>query len=102
LQCEKLCFENLPVVILTDSDFLENANKAYRLGAHSYFVKTRDFGDTVKFCPSMCQYRIAATGHLNVKMPARVWPSQFGFNPYAKVRAEHPMLSWNHEDVGMN
>src|SRR5215475_4537897 len=73
----------LPVVILTDCDFLEEANKAYRLGAHSYFVKTTDFRDAVKLCLSMCQYVLAVKRNLDAKMPAPVWPYNFGFNPQA-------------------
>ena len=81
---------NLPVVILSDCDFVEEVNKAHRLGAHSYFVKTRDFRDAVKFCLAMYQYSLAVKEHLDAKMPAPVWPSSFGFNPLARNLTEQP------------
>ena len=78
---------DLPVVILSDGDYVEDANEAHRLGAHSYFVKTRSFRDVVKFCLSMC---LAVKGHLDAQMPAPVWPSNFTFNPLAKDPTEQP------------
>lgn len=82
--------KNLPVIILSDSVRIEDVNKAYRLGAHSYFEKTNHFRDVVDFCLSMCQYCVAVKGHLDAKIPARVWPSEFRLKPFSEAPAKRP------------
>src|SRR5262249_38697502 len=42
--------KDLPVVILTDWNFVEDINKACDLGAHSFFIKTPNFEDAVLHC----------------------------------------------------
>ena len=39
----------LPVVVLTASDQMRDVNRAYQLGANSFFVKELDFSGTVNF-----------------------------------------------------
>ena len=42
-------FENLPVLILSSSDVPEDAQRAYRLGATTYFVKSPTFQDVIQY-----------------------------------------------------
>ena len=84
---------DLPVVISSDCDYVEDANKAYRLGAHSYFVKTNGFSDLVKLSLSMYRYCQQAKEDVNAKMPTRVWPSNFTCNPLTEVRGEEPIFN---------
>jgi CheY-like chemotaxis protein len=81
-------FKNLPVVILTDSNFVADANKAYRLGVHSFFVKTPNFRDSVRLCLSMCQYFLAVKAHTDAQMPAPVWPAKRALCPFFATAVE--------------
>ena len=40
-------FRDLPVVVLTSSTQIRDVNRAYRLGANSFFVKDLDFQETL-------------------------------------------------------
>jgi CheY-like chemotaxis protein len=40
-------FRDLPVVVLTSSTHIRDVNRAYRLGANSFFVKDLDFQETL-------------------------------------------------------
>ena len=42
-------FETLPVLILSSSDVPEDAQRAYRLGATMYFVKSPSFEDVIQY-----------------------------------------------------
>ncbi|HEX5220698.1 MAG TPA: response regulator [Verrucomicrobiae bacterium] len=42
-------FENLPVLILSSSDVPEDAQRAYQLGATTYFVKSPTFQDVIQY-----------------------------------------------------
>ena len=42
-------FESLPVLILSSSDVPEDAQRAYRLGATTYFVKSPTFQDVIQY-----------------------------------------------------
>ena len=66
--------KNLPVVISTDWHFVEDANRAFRLGAHSYFVKTAGFEEVVQLCLSLVRYRQDVQAGKEANMPKRVWP----------------------------
>lgn len=82
--------KDLPVVVLTDWNFVEDANRAFRLGAHSYFVKTQEFADVVPICLSLVRYRQDVQAGKHAKMPARLWPSHEILLHYRPQRREHP------------
>ena len=46
----------LPVVVLTSSDQIRDVNKAYQLGANSFFVKELDFKNYVEFSKLLQSY----------------------------------------------
>ena len=48
--------KHLPVIVLTQSDRIKDANEAYRLGAYSFLVKGTDFKDTVMFAQAVADY----------------------------------------------
>ena len=43
-------FARLPVAVLTGSAEIEDANRAYKLGANSFMVKPFDFGNSAELC----------------------------------------------------
>ncbi len=49
-------FRALPVVVLTSSDRMSEVNKAYRLGANSFFIKEIDLRHTVELAHMMREY----------------------------------------------
>jgi CheY-like chemotaxis protein len=53
-------FSKLPVVMLTSSDAIQDADAAYRLGATSFFVKPFDFANTREL--SQALKRLVAKG----------------------------------------
>jgi CheY-like chemotaxis protein len=69
-------FVKLPVVVLTQSDRIRDANQAYRLGAHSFIVKTDDFRDAVAFAQSMSEYWEKLKSNTGAKQPSPVWPAK--------------------------
>lgn len=66
--------KDLPVVVLTQSDKIRDANTAYRLGAYSFIVKTEDFQDAVAFAQSMAEYWRKLNNREIAKKPPAVWP----------------------------
>jgi CheY-like chemotaxis protein len=82
--------KGLPVVVLTDWNFVEDANRAFRLDAHSYFVKTPEFEDAVPHCLSLMRYRQDAQAGKQAKMPARAWPRHEILLHYRAQRREPP------------
>jgi CheY-like chemotaxis protein len=46
----------LPVLVLTSSDHLRDVNRAYELGANSFFVKELDFQNYVEFSKLLQHY----------------------------------------------
>jgi CheY-like chemotaxis protein len=48
--------QTLPVIVLTTSNRISDVNRAYRLGANSFFVKEIDFDRSVEFAKTMGQY----------------------------------------------
>jgi two-component system, response regulator len=74
--------KDLPVVILTDWNFVEDINKACDLGAHSFFIKTPDFEDAVQHCLSLQRYRQDVKAGKDAEKPARVWPRKDALSPF--------------------
>jgi hypothetical protein len=68
--------KELPVVILTDCNFVEDVSKAYHLGAHSYFLKFARFKDAVEMCLSLQRYRQDVNAGKAAIMPEPVWPGR--------------------------
>ena len=54
-------FRSLPVVVLTASDAIRDANAAYRLGANSFLVKPLDFENAQGLVAALKGYRILDT-----------------------------------------
>lgn len=73
---------DLPVVVLTQSDRIRDVNQAYRLGAFSFIVKTKDFQDAVAFAQSMSEYwRNLKTKAFTNQKPFVVPPKENPFTP---------------------
>ena len=51
----------LPVVVLTSSNEMSDVNRAYKLGANSFFVKELDFQGTVDFSKLLQNYWLTKT-----------------------------------------
>jgi CheY-like chemotaxis protein len=50
----------IPVVVLTSSSQMRDVNRAYQLGANSFFVKELDFNGGVQFCKLLQKYWLKA------------------------------------------
>src|SRR5215467_12061612 len=66
--------KKLPVIVLTQSDRIKDANLAYQLGAYSFLIKGTDFNDTVVFAQSVADY-LAKAHNKGPNLPPPVWPS---------------------------
>jgi CheY-like chemotaxis protein len=82
--------KDLPVVILTDCDFVEDVNRAYHLGAYSFFVKSPRFEDAVRHCLSLQRYRQDVKTDKDAKMPRPVWPREHALSPFRPGLSEQP------------
>jgi len=80
-------FKDLPIVVLTQSDKIRDANTAYRLGAYSFIVKTEDFQDAVAFAQSMGEYWQKLNNHEAANKPPAIWPPKENLT-YAPASAE--------------
>jgi CheY-like chemotaxis protein len=72
----------LPVVILTDWNFVEDIDKACDLGAHSIFIKTPNFADVVQHCLSLQRYSEDLKAGKDGTKPARIWPRKELLSPF--------------------
>jgi CheY-like chemotaxis protein len=61
----------LPVIVLTSSNRIPDVNRAYRLGANSFFVKEIDFNSSVDFAKVMGQYWLEKALHPETSRPDR-------------------------------
>lgn len=82
--------KDLPVIILTDRNFIEDVNRAYHLGAYSFFVKSPGFKDAVQMCLSLQRYRQDVEVGKAAKMPAPVWPREHVLSPLSAGLSERP------------
>ena len=73
---------DLPVIVLTDCNFVEDVNRAYHLGAYSFFVKTPHFKDAVQMCLSLQRYRQDLNAGKDAKMPNPIWPEKRALNHF--------------------
>jgi CheY-like chemotaxis protein len=71
-------FRTLPVVVLTGSAQMDAVNRAYRLGANSFFVKGLDFQHTVALTSLLQQYwlQTARMPETPIAAPRRSQPPQ--------------------------
>jgi CheY-like chemotaxis protein len=61
----------LPVVVLTSSTALSDVNRAYRLGANSFFVKELEFQDSVDLSRLLQNYWLAKVRTPQISRPER-------------------------------
>ena len=69
-------FKHLPVIVLTASDQIRDVNEAYRLGAHSFLVKSLDFHNAVALAEAMSQYWTKVKLNPLTAPPTQVWPQK--------------------------
>jgi len=79
---------DLPVVVLTQSDKIRDANQAYRLGAYSFIVKTEDFQDAVAFAQSMADYWMKLKSDSAAKRPPASWPPKENLTSLTQISKE--------------
>jgi len=84
-------FVDLPVVVLTQSNRIRDANQAYRLGAYSFIVKTDDFQDAVAFAQSMGDYWHKLKTHSFIQKPEQIIPPKENPNAYIPPPDEPPL-----------
>lgn len=73
--------KKLPVIVLTQSDRIKDANQAYQLGAYSFLVKETDFKDTVVFAQSIADYLDRTRNNGHSRLPPGVWPAKETMGP---------------------
>jgi len=73
--------KQLPVIVLTQSDRISDANEAYRLGAFSFLVKGTDFKDTATFAQSVSEYLALAKNKAGWHVPPATWPLEENMSP---------------------
>ena len=61
----------LPVIVLTSSSRIPDVNRAYSLGANSFFVKEIDFNSSIRFAQIMRQYWLQAVLKAQTSRPER-------------------------------
>jgi CheY-like chemotaxis protein len=73
--------KNLPVIVLTQSNRIKDANQAYQLGAYSFLVKGTDFKDTAAFAESIAEYLTKARSNGHSSLPPGAWPLKADMSP---------------------
>jgi CheY-like chemotaxis protein len=73
--------KQLPVIVLTQSNRISDANEAYRLGAFSFLVKGTDFKDTATFAQSVSEYLARAKNNAGWHLPPATWPLEENMSP---------------------
>jgi CheY-like chemotaxis protein len=81
--------KDLPVVVLTASDKIRDVNQAYRLGAHSFLVKSLDFQDAIALAESISEYWLKMKKNPSAQLPLQQWPPKENLVP-PSVTAEYP------------
>jgi CheY-like chemotaxis protein len=75
--------KKLPVIVLTQSDRIKDANEAYKLGAHSFLIKGTDFNEAVAFAHSVSDYLARAKSNGDSHLPPGAWPPKDTMAPYS-------------------
>jgi CheY-like chemotaxis protein len=73
----------LPVIVLTQSDRIKDANEAYNLGAYSFLIKGTDFNDTVAFAQSVSDYLATTKSTGDHPLPPGAWPPKEIMSPHS-------------------
>jgi CheY-like chemotaxis protein len=82
--------KDLPVIVLTASDRIRDANQAYKLGAYSFLVKSIDFQDAVALAQSISDYWLRLKKNPVADLPPQKWPPKENLNPPI-IPAEYPL-----------
>jgi CheY-like chemotaxis protein len=82
--------KKLPVIVLTQSDRIKDANLAYQLGAYSFLIKGTDFNDTVVFAQSVSDYLVKTGNNGHTDLPPAQWPSRETMAPHSGL-ATYPL-----------
>jgi CheY-like chemotaxis protein len=61
----------MPVIVLTSSDQIRDVNRAYAMGANSFFVKEMDFREAISFANLLREYWLKKALKPNTTRPAR-------------------------------
>lgn len=61
----------IPIVVLTSSNHIKDVNRAYQLGASSFFVKEIDFEGTINFSKLLQDYWLKTARTPQASRPAR-------------------------------
>jgi CheY-like chemotaxis protein len=91
--------KDIPVIVLTASDKIRDVNQAYRLGAHSFLVKTLDFQDAISLAQSISDYWLKVKKNAPAELPAQQWPPKETLVP-PSVAAEYPQSSAPQPEIG--
>jgi CheY-like chemotaxis protein len=91
--------KDLPVVVLTASDRIRDVNQAYRLGAHSFLVKSLDFLDAISLAKSISEYWLKLRKNPSAPLPPQQWPPKENLLP-PSVAAEYPQATPNNPPLG--
>jgi len=75
--------KKLPVIVLTQSDRIKDANQAYQLGAYSFLVKGTDFKDTVVFAQAVADFLAKAGNDGHGPLPPGAWPPKEKMSPHS-------------------
>lgn len=73
--------KKLPVIVLTQSDRIKDANEVYKLGAYSFLIKGTDFNDTVAFAQSVSDYLATTKNNAESPLPPGAWPPKENMSP---------------------
>ena len=65
-------FDDIPVLVLSGSDLKVDQDRAKRLGADGYYVKTGNLPFFVKFLKEICEHWLTPTSRKRVSAPPRL------------------------------
>jgi CheY-like chemotaxis protein len=75
--------KELPVIVLTQSDRIKDANLAYQLGAYSFLVKGTDFNDAIAFARAVSDYLVKTRKNDDPHLPPAAWPPREKMSPHS-------------------
>ena len=91
--------KNLLVIVLTASDRIRDASQAYRLGAHSFLVKSVDFQDAAALAGAVTHYLLKSKNHPLIEIPPEQWPSNTIFERSPFNTSELPIDPSNNAET---
>jgi len=82
---------SLRVIVLTASDHIHDATRAYKLGANSFFVKPSDFENTLQLAKLLTQYWLVDPGTPGSQIdPGHTFPVQATAPPFSSPAPPTP------------